>query len=431
MVGVASADAAPGATPMLYQRGTCDTTNMQPAEAEKIIFERQYVPSLSVVIKAYPETMGPLLAYAHSVMDMDGSFVMGEKYLMGSYVSTLLNCPFCQESLESAALMCNVDDGLVGLLAENVNSAPIHPRLRPIFHYARKLTLEPDQITHADTEACLAVGWPKRAVFEANTIVGLFSLMSRTVLGLHVASSQERTKMSGQMLAKKGYNGVLTMHGIHSPYASCDSSEVSRLRSESSGPASVRTASDVDSAGCSGGGLQLRPGMRVTLQKCKNPQHDGKQAMVLEYVVHAGNWRVELDTAVVIRVVEENCLVEEEVLEEHPPLGEGRPFDLCDAPDMSVPSQDPYTLRRNDLAASRFFRVQERMAKEFSSPGIFESSHVEVCDDTESIFFKLNTKWDKGRKALFAKCYTKLYKQGNRKLSVIILDKSKRGDASP
>ena len=199
------------------------------------------------------------------------------------------------------------------------------------------------------------------------------------------------------------------MHGIHSPYASCDSSEVSRLRSESSGPASVRTASDVDSAGCSGGGLQLRPGMRVTLQKCKNPQHDGKQAMVLEYVVHAGNWRVELDTAVVIRVVEENCLVEEEIMDEHPPLGEGRPFDLCDTPDMSVQSQDPYTMRRNDLAASRFFRVQERMAKEFSSPGIFESSHVEVCDDTESIFFKLNTKWDKGRKALFAKCYTKLY----------------------
>ena len=179
--------------------------------------------------------------------------------------------------------------------------------------------------------------------------------------------------------------------------------------------------------------LSLLPGQRVTLQNLKNGMHNGKTGKVLEYVVHAGNWRVELDNALVIRITEENVAREDNAPEKHSSLeidntdnaessdDEGCP-PLTNSPSSYTfnsnvstsgasvgPAPDAYTQRRIELAASRFQRVQDRMAKDFAAKPVFVSSVVELSDTAETIQFKINTKWEKGRKALFAKAYTKLY----------------------
>eukprot|EP01061_Rhynchopus_euleeides_P042679 TRINITY_DN74449_c0_g1_i1.p1 TRINITY_DN74449_c0_g1~~TRINITY_DN74449_c0_g1_i1.p1 ORF type:complete len:450 (+),score=149.86 TRINITY_DN74449_c0_g1_i1:107-1456(+) len=430
-------DAAPIAAP---QRDVME----QP---DAPLFNKGAPPAFGDVIKAYPHTMGPLLALGHSVMDMDGVFTQAEKYLMAGLISKLMGCSNCRESLETAAIACGVDDGVLQALIDDMDSAPVAATLKPVLRYQKKVTLEPHLVTEDDWQAILDAGWCKRAVFDSNAIVGVISALARMSMGFTVTGTSDKNKAAGQLLATKGYTGMAMLYGADTPFMT---DEVHRASSGSKG--------------------SLIPGQRVTLQNLKNPLHNGKCGKVLEYVVHAGNWRVELDNAVVIRVTEDNCNVNEvdgstgssgsnactpepvsqdaqdtqDVKEskdsqdqddrdsEHnssdgecPPLSES-PSSYTLASNVSSGSNgnhvDPYTQRRNELASSRFQRVQDRMAKDFATKPVFLASRVDLTDTTETIEFTVNTKWEKGRKALFAKAYTKLYKDGQRKLRVVIVE---------
>ena len=191
----------------LYERANnygarANADDMTAHEAEQSLFNEKEVPSLTEVIKAYPDSMGPMLNFAHTVIHVEGCFLMAEKYLIGGYVAKLLGCQFCQVCLESAAMTCGVDEGLLHQLLVDIDSAPVSRRLKPVFKYIRKLTVDPISVTHADTQAILAEGWPKRAVFEASQICNLYNMMVRCVLANHVQNTVENTRASGELLAK-------------------------------------------------------------------------------------------------------------------------------------------------------------------------------------------------------------------------------------
>ena len=171
--------------------------------------------------------------------------------------------------------------------------------------------------------------------------------------------------------------------------------------------------------------VQLRPGMRVQLQNMRNIAHNGKKCVVLEYVPHADNWRVELETAVAVRVTAANCIPLDvsPKAEKSPPsaTASAASVESCDPipppaaaetneqPPSCLQPTDGFLDRRTTLAAQRFERVHERIAKEFAAKPNPVQVSVHIEDQVETLNFDINAKWDKGRKAMFAKTYTKLY----------------------
>jgi uncharacterized protein YciW len=51
-----------------------------------------------------------------------------------------------------------IEDGLLDRLLDDLESAPIEQRLKPLLAFVRKLTLTPAQITQADADAVFAAG---------------------------------------------------------------------------------------------------------------------------------------------------------------------------------------------------------------------------------------------------------------------------------
>eukprot|EP01060_Flectonema_neradi_P005040 TRINITY_DN1333_c0_g1_i2.p1 TRINITY_DN1333_c0_g1~~TRINITY_DN1333_c0_g1_i2.p1 ORF type:complete len:413 (+),score=76.76 TRINITY_DN1333_c0_g1_i2:55-1293(+) len=399
---------------------------MQTAtDAENDLWTQKGV--LSSYFRAYQNQCGPLLAYSESVMGSDSPLTMAEKFMLAAFTSELNRCHNCRNIQERAAITCGVDEGVLQALLTNIDTAPLTPKCRQLFHYAKKIALTPWEITEHDSNAIFSFGWSKKALADVVAIVGLFSLWSRIVEGLQLQSPEHTHRESGIKLATGGFTAMAKDHGLTAPFASL----VSEDGIEAPSNFSVSDKS-------------LQPGQEVILRGLKKQCHNGKKGRVLEFVPHAGNWRVELENAIVLRVDASNCIVPggEESDDDYPPLSEAPSSaeiaweggmmsagssiasgGVSHPPQPPPPPPQTLETRKRDLARTRFVRVQERMAKEFAAADVLQNVTVKIEDKTEQVFFTINSKWDKGRKALFAKSYTRLYKDGTRKLRVLILDK--------
>ena len=358
--------------------------------------------SMAAFFKAYERQTGPMLAYCEAVMGADSSLTMAEKYLLGAYVSELNHCVHCRNVQESAALSCGVDEGILkSLLLEK--ETPLAPRMMSVFQYAKKLSLTPHQVGVEDSQAVLSHGWPKEALSDVVHIVGLFSMLTRLIEGLHIRPEVTTSISMGTYLAREGYSGMAADHGLENPY-------VQPLAPGEGIPSLRRISREAD---------HMVPGVKVRLQNLQREVHNGKIARVLEYVPHADNWRVELENAVVIRVNAENCTIDTDD-DEYPPLStasvESREVEV---PEIGTVSN---AIRKAALARNRFQRIESRLLKDFSSPSPLSNCTVELNDKFEVVYFTINSSWDKGRKALFAKTYTRHYKDGVHRLRVVIVD---------
>ena len=70
---------------------------------------------------------------------------------------------------------------------EDIDSADISPALKPVFHFIRKLTLEPARMTQKDANAVLAAGWDERAYHEMVVLCCRMNFMNRLSEGFGLA----------------------------------------------------------------------------------------------------------------------------------------------------------------------------------------------------------------------------------------------------
>jgi hypothetical protein len=58
-------------------------------------------------------------------------------------------------------------------------TAPVTPQIAATFVFLEKLTLRPDELTAADTEAVYAAGVSKQALRDASAVCAMFSMIVR------------------------------------------------------------------------------------------------------------------------------------------------------------------------------------------------------------------------------------------------------------
>ena len=76
-------------------------------------------------------------------------------------------CQYCYGGHRAAAELFGVAPETIDGLIQDLATAPIDGKLRPIFAFVKKLTLTPTRMTQSDAAAVFAAGWNEAALHSA------------------------------------------------------------------------------------------------------------------------------------------------------------------------------------------------------------------------------------------------------------------------
>jgi len=162
------------------------------------------------VFRAFPTTSKPLLQYHEALMRGPSPLSEAERELIAAYVSGLNACNYCHGVHTATAAAYGVPESTLAALLDDVATAPVDDKLKPILAYVRKLTLTPARMTEADATAVYAASWSPQALHDAASVCGVFNLMNRLVDGLglkgdapYFSSAAKRLRGAG------GYGGIV------------------------------------------------------------------------------------------------------------------------------------------------------------------------------------------------------------------------------
>lgn len=146
---------------------------------------------LADVFRRFPENAGPLMLFIEGVLRGHGVLSVGQRELIAAYVSGLNACTFCLGSHRVYSEVFGQPRGLVDALLQDVDSAEIDSRMKPLLKYAKKLNQLPSRLVQADVDAILDAGWSEEAIFEAVQVTATFNMMNRIVEGAGVSFDYE------------------------------------------------------------------------------------------------------------------------------------------------------------------------------------------------------------------------------------------------
>lgn len=170
--------------------------------------------SLRDVFSKFPRTSAPLLDYHEVLLRGPSPLSVAERELIAAYVSGLNACGYCHGIHSRTAAAFGVSDEVMVALLEDVETAPVSDRLKPILRYVGTLTRSPVRISQADANAVLAAGWDEQALHDAVSVCALFNFMNRLVEGLGLELDASHTKVAAQALHDGGYAGLKRKLGI-------------------------------------------------------------------------------------------------------------------------------------------------------------------------------------------------------------------------
>ncbi len=170
-----------------------------------------YLPSLPQgatlldLFKAFPETNKPLIEFHEVLMRGPSPFSEAERELIAAYVSSLNRCAYCRGVHTATTQRLGTPEGAVAALIEEIDTAAVPARMKPVLSYAQRLTRAPDSVTQGDAEAVLAEGWNETALYHTVAVTALFNYMNRLVEGLGIELDPAYVEPASKRLAERGY----------------------------------------------------------------------------------------------------------------------------------------------------------------------------------------------------------------------------------
>lgn len=149
--------------------------------------------------------LGPLDKASQQIMRGKSAFSIAEREMMAAFVSGLNACSFCHGVHAEVASRFDVNPEILDGLIADIDSSTLDSRLKPVFHYLRKLTLFPSKIVKSDVQKVLEAGWSEEALHEAILVGCLFNFYNRLLDGHGIKGNQALFKITGDHLSKRGY----------------------------------------------------------------------------------------------------------------------------------------------------------------------------------------------------------------------------------
>ena len=149
--------------------------------------------------------LGPLDKASEAIMRGKSNFTHAQKELFAAYVSGLNACSFCFGSHLTVAENFGVSPKIVEALLEDINSAPIENKEKPLFKYLKKLTLSASKITQKDADEVFNAGWLEEDLQELILVGCLFNFYNRLLDGHGVKGNKAIYHFGAEHLHKNGY----------------------------------------------------------------------------------------------------------------------------------------------------------------------------------------------------------------------------------
>ncbi len=148
---------------------------------------------VSDLYKAHSRIYLHWIRMGDEVMSKDSPLSQGERELIATYVSSLNDCEYCRTAHLPSMQLHGIGQPMVDALLADIGAAPVSEKLKPIFAFAKKLTLTPAAMTQADANAVYAAGWSEDALHAAIAVTCRFNFMNRLVMahGLTPPGAQE------------------------------------------------------------------------------------------------------------------------------------------------------------------------------------------------------------------------------------------------
>lgn len=161
------------------------------------------------ILKLHPEAGKVLVEYHLAVLRQTSDLSVGERELIAAYVSGLNSCQYCHGVHTITAEAYGVSEEVLTDLVDDVDTASVDEKLKPILKFVRKLTSEPAKMVQADADAVFAAGWNERALHDAVCVACLFNFMNRLVDGHGIKGHRDLYRERGTRLRDSGYGGLL------------------------------------------------------------------------------------------------------------------------------------------------------------------------------------------------------------------------------
>ena len=144
------------------------------------------IPHLSDVFKRFPKGLAPLLNLHDAFLREESELSVAQRELIAAFVSGLNQCKFCTASHDLIARTYGVKEDVLVALHEDLESAVVDPKMKPILAYVKKLTEVPIRLVTKDAQAVYDAGWSEDALYDAVVICAMFNFMNRVVEGTGV-----------------------------------------------------------------------------------------------------------------------------------------------------------------------------------------------------------------------------------------------------
>jgi uncharacterized peroxidase-related enzyme len=135
------------------------------------------------VFTTYPEVYGAWSKMSEALMNGPSPLSQGERELILAYASGVAGCKFVYVAHSEVAYAWGIENGVIDRLLEDLHTAPVEARLKPLLAFVRKLTLTPGEMSQADADAVFEAGWDEQALHDAIAITARAAFMQRLVEG--------------------------------------------------------------------------------------------------------------------------------------------------------------------------------------------------------------------------------------------------------
>ena len=130
-----------------------------------------------------PEAGRCISEWHQIVMRGDSPLSVTERELIATYTSGLNASDLCYGVHKLVAEKLGTEEGLSEALIDDIDTAPVDEKMKPLLRFGRKLTLEPAKMVQADAQAVFDAGWSEQALHDAINVICMFNFMNRIVLG--------------------------------------------------------------------------------------------------------------------------------------------------------------------------------------------------------------------------------------------------------
>jgi uncharacterized peroxidase-related enzyme len=149
---------------------------------------------------------GTLGGWTQATMRGPSEWRIGERELMAALVAKWNSCAFCTAA-HSAIATKDLDPVFVQGAMVDFDGADMHPPMKAMLRFLRKMTLEPAALTGGDARSVLDAGVTKQGLEDGIAVGALFNIVTRyaDALAFAMPTSEEFDK-AAVMLLKRGYS---------------------------------------------------------------------------------------------------------------------------------------------------------------------------------------------------------------------------------